>query len=343
MRLCVIAGIVFCEQAPSLDPSQRQLPVALCRTQGGHLLCRLRLAITAVSKKAVQMSSNSANRGSLHLTPTGMVVDDELSCRVPSPLPGTTRGPVLTAAPSVDSISQRHSTRNSGVLHNDEGEVFIASIPDLAKLLADSGKDLLNPTMDTIELTKVLAELGYKGNIQFKVVKDTTYAILYGRDGLRSGRFWLAQLKGTKYLADNVHVAKLLVGDAKLLASGAKGTLWTIAFTVTADVLEAVLSDDELMRSRLGTTITVNISKAAISGVIGTTIAMVIAGTTAPAWIPIAAGIGIGIAVGKGLDWAFPTLEIVEWIEHVTRQSTWERWLYELESGIYHLYGVPRW
>jgi hypothetical protein len=94
----------------------------------------------------------------------------------------------------------------------------------------------------------------------------------------------------------------------------------------------------------LGFTLTADVVKAVVAGVAGFLAA---AGLTAAgvACAPVVlGGIVVGFAVGVGLDYSFPTPEIVQAMNRAY-EGLLERggsYLYEIERSIYRLCGVPQ-
>jgi hypothetical protein len=107
--------------------------------------------------------------------------------------------------------------------------------------------------------------------------------------------------------------------------------------------LEAVLTDDQMLRDELGFTILADIGKAALAGLAGYLVGAALL-ATGVACLPLAGAIVVGIAVSAVLDHYFPTKEIAkameDYIDDLSR--TYERWNYQIERNFIEMqFGGP--
>ena len=226
-------------------------------------------------------------------------IDDGTMCRQRAPFPGFVGGPTIRQPRC--PFECRVETEPSGAAVMNE--LLIMDAAEWAKFLAAS----ISPAKDTVtDLREALTKLGINGKATIRVIKGREYVVIAGYPGLRK------ILNAPKYSASNVKVAKLVIGTARLGKSAVKGTVLSIVLVSAADVLEAVLNDKSLLEKELGFTILVDVSKAAISGIVGFLSGAALVSMGAPVILPIAAGIIIGIVVGKVLDSEFPTDKIVQ-------------------------------
>jgi hypothetical protein len=183
--------------------------------------------------------------------------------------------------------------------------------------MAKATANYASTTLDTISLGKLLREMGISGRATIKSMPGgKKYVVLSGYPGLRQ------TLTGTRYGIKNAKVVKLGIGPAGIAKSAIKGGGITIVLTVGADILQAVVNDEDLMTSKLGFTIVTDVGKAGIGAAIGYAASMLVAGTVSVAAAPVAAGIIVGVGVSLLLDSVIPTEEIVAKMEEQRKKAS---------------------
>jgi hypothetical protein len=268
--------------------------------------------------------------------PWETLTDDGTSCRQPSPLPGSTGGPIIRQA--VCPFECRVETPEN--ITESPSELIIIEKDELIKFLASLTANAASPIKDVLkDLRAALQKLGFTGRAAIRTIKGVDYVVISGYPGLR--KF----LNAPKYKLTNLKVADLVIGTSRLANSAVKGTALSIVLVTASDVLEAVLDDKKLLELELGFTILTNVSKAVFSGLAGFIAGVTVAALGAPVVWPIAAGIVIGIVVGQALDKIFPTDKIVaamvsyyeklaesalergsRWLQQREREILWRIW-----------------
>jgi hypothetical protein len=256
--------------------------------------------------------------------------DDGTSCRQPSPLPGSTGGPVIRQA--VCPFECRVETVSDS--SDSHSELIVIDRVELVKFLASLTANAASPVKDILtDLYAAMKKLGFTGRAAIRTINGVDYVVIAGYPGLR--KF----LNAPKYKLTNVKVADLVIGTSRMAKSAVKGTVLSIVLISAANVLEAVLEDKDLLQKELGFTILVDVSKAVISGIAGFLVGAAFA-ASAPVVVAIAAGIIAGIAVGVLLDKVFPTDKIVAamvtYYEELRESALayGARWLHQLEREI---------
>ena len=181
--------------------------------------------------------------------------------------------------------------------------------------MAKATANYTSPVLDAYSLQQVLKEMGITGRATVKTIKGKEYVVLSGYPGLRK------TLTGTKYGVKNAKIVQMGIGPAGIAKSAFKGGGITIVLTVGADILEAVVNDEDLMTSKLGFTIVTDVGKAGIGAAIGYAASMLAIGATSIAAAPLAVGIVVGVGISLLLDQVYPTEEIVAKMEQ-TRKET---------------------
>lgn len=188
-------------------------------------------------------------------------------------------------------------------------ELLVLTIEEWKQVIG-IGKDGISPTKDIVsDLYPALRKLGIKGKAAIKVVNGKSYVIIAGYPGLRK------ILTGTRYLASNAKVADLVIGTKALGRSALKSTPLAIGVIAAADVLQFILDDKDLLSRELGFTLLVDIGKSGIASLCGFIAGAALTAAGAPVVVPIAAGIVLAIVVGKALDDAVPTDQLVKAME----------------------------
>ncbi|QYK48384.1 MAG: hypothetical protein KF838_00690 [Phycisphaeraceae bacterium] len=173
------------------------------------------------------------------------------------------------------------------------------------------------PTLDTIDLGKLVREMGISGRATIKTMPNgKKYVVLSGYPGLRQ------TLTGTRYGIKHAKVVQMGIGPAGIAKSAMKGGGITIVLTVGADILQAVVNDEYLMTSKLGFTIVTDVGKAGIGAAIGYAASMLAAGAASVAAAPVAVGIIVGVGVSLLLDSVYPTEEIVAKMEEQRKKAS---------------------
>lgn len=143
-----------------------------------------------------------------------------------------------------------------------------------------------------VTIMDVIRELGLKGKVYYKSVGEKTYVILKGYAGQRNN------LQGTRYLNTNPQItqlglAKVSVKDA--FKKGFKTSIFIYGGIKVVDAIEMLLQDGELKSSFFSSIVT-DIPKIAITSIVTAAVGGVVALTS----LPVAAGLGIVLAVGIG-------------------------------------------
>ncbi len=237
-------------------------------------------------------------------------VDDGTSCLAPSvsPNPLTPNGSDLHSLICEAPISndQPVEDKSSG----DRNEVVVIDwdkwVKEVSALIAGygaAGKDVVQ------DLAPALKKLGITGKAVIREYNGKRYVIIKGYAGLRK------ILTGTRYLATHTKVVDLVIGTGNLAKSAIKSGALSIVLVTADNVVQFILEDKDLLSREFAFTLTTNLTKAAISGIVGFLAAAGLAAMSAPVAVPIAGGILVGLVVSKGLDAIFPTEEIVKVME----------------------------
>ncbi|MBX3315796.1 MAG: hypothetical protein KF902_02915 [Phycisphaeraceae bacterium] len=232
----------------------------------------------------------------------------------PSTLP---QGPAgVCAAPQDSRTIASVTTFASFTPTGDEWqEMAIFSKEDFIAM-AKVAANYTAPTLDLRTLERLCKEMGISGRATIKTVNGKQYVVLSGYPGLRK------TLTGTRYGINNPKIVQIGIGRASIVKSAIKGGGFTVILTVGADILEAVLKDEDLMTSKLGFTIVTDVGKAGMAAAAGYIASMIIVGTVSVAAAPLAAGIIVGVGVSLGLDSLYPTEEIVAKMEEQRKKAS---------------------
>ena len=171
--------------------------------------------------------------------------------------------------------------------------------------------------LDSATLYKVMKEFGAgksQGKYYYKVIKGKRYIIFKGYAGLRRS------LTLPRYLADDLRIINMMIGTKGLAQSAAKGGAITFVLVAAVEVVEYILSDDELL-SDLGVDRFTGLTKTAIASAVGFAAGAAVAAVASTAVAPIAAGILVGVAVGLLLDYADQKLGLTDAMRAAAREA----------------------
>ncbi|MBI1355127.1 MAG: hypothetical protein GC160_12330 [Acidobacteria bacterium] len=171
--------------------------------------------------------------------------------------------------------------------------------------------------LDTATLIQVMKEFGVsknQGQYYYKVIKGKRYIIFKGYAGLRRS------LTLPRYLADDLRVTNMMIGTKGMAQSAAKGGAITFILVAAIEIVEYLLSDDELL-SDLGVDIFMGMTKTAIASAAGFVAGALAGAVLGTAVAPIAAGILVGIAVGVALDYADQKLGLTTAMREAAKEA----------------------
>lgn len=142
------------------------------------------------------------------------------------------------------------------------------------------------------KIAKQINLLGIMGRAYIKEVKGKKYIIFKGHQRLR------ANLKGTRYLAENAKVKCFVVGTKDIIEDAAKGTKVAIIAFVALDIATECTSDHFSLAS-LGVRIGSDVLQAVVSTAVGVEAGVFVAATfAAPVVITFIVVVAAGFLMG---------------------------------------------
>lgn len=187
-------------------------------------------------------------------------------------------------------------------------EIFLMTKEEFLAMAARAvrpGANLAGLAMDANHLKKLWVEMGIKGKATVKTINGKDYVILSGNAELRK------TLTSTKYGIKNVKIVQMGIGPVGQWKAGSRFAGIKIVFAVGANILEAVLKDQELLTTELGLTIATDVGKGALAWAVDIAISVVVGSMTGLVVAPVAAGIVVGIGFSLLIDQVYPTDQIV--------------------------------
>ena len=184
---------------------------------------------------------------------------------------------------------------------------------------------------DSVNVARIVKELGIDGRVHAKTVGDRTYLILKGHAGKR------ATIRGTRSLIDNPAIAFISVTPRQLLKAATRTSIIQIFAYTTINAIDAIFaSEDKQLAHFLGQTAADALKVAA-----GSSVALVASMATASsmgvsiiAAGPVLVGIAVAVAAGAALDMVDRKYGLTERLIAATDAK-----LKELHGGLLH---VPR-
>lgn len=179
----------------------------------------------------------------------------------------------------------------------DEVVMYVSEINE--DLAAATGLDLMSAAaavIDSAAAVSVVSKLGLTGRAYIKQHNGKAYVIIKGYPGQRT------VLTGTRYLASNPKVAKMVIG-AKSLAKGAArmSGIAVVAFTALR-VVEHIFSDNDPRLTELFGTIASDVVKFAIAAGAGFLAGAAVAALTTVVAGPLIAAVIVGVGASIFLD-----------------------------------------
>ncbi|MCG7630475.1 hypothetical protein MHM88_21950 [Epibacterium sp. MM17-32] len=179
----------------------------------------------------------------------------------------------------------------------DETLLYVVEINN--EMAEASGIDLVTAAtagIDAAGAAKLVRTLGLSGRAYIKHVNGKDYVIIKGYPGQR------AVLRGTRYLASNPKVAKLVLGAKSLGQGAARMTGIAVVAFAALRVVEHVLSDNDPRLTQLLGTIAADVGKFAVAAGAGFLAGAAVGALTTIAAGPVVAAIIVGIGVSILLD-----------------------------------------
>jgi len=142
----------------------------------------------------------------------------------------------------------------------------------------------------TVTLAELVKEIGLKGQVYHKTVGGKTYVILKGYAGQRFN------LTGTRYLNTHPEIVRLGLSKVTVTDVAKSGFKAGIAIYCTIKAVQAfeMILNDGALKPSFFSEMPAEVTKLAVS----TLITAVATGAVALSGLPIAAGIGVALAVG---------------------------------------------
>jgi hypothetical protein len=188
-------------------------------------------------------------------------------------------------------------TTDSRKITIEETLLYVAEIND--ELAQATGVDLVSAAtagIDSAGAVSIVRRLGLTGRAYIKHVNGKDYIIIKGYPGQR------ATLQGTRYLASNPKVAKLVLSGKDLAKGAAKMTgIAIVAFTALR-VVEHVFADNDPRLTQLIGTVASDVTKFAIAAGAGYLAGLAVGTLTTIAAGPVIAAIAVGIGMSILLD-----------------------------------------
>ena len=189
-------------------------------------------------------------------------------------------------------------TTDSRTVTVDEAVMYVIEVNnDMAKEFGVDMTSAAAAAVDSKDALHIVKKLGLTGRAYIKTTKGKDYLILKGAPGQRVG------LTGTRYLASNPKVAKLVISPKTLGAGAARMTGLAVVAYAGLRIAEHILSEDDPRLTQLFGNIAADVIKFGISagagflaGVAVGTLTTVVAG---PAIAAIVVGIGVGILLDR--------------------------------------------
>ncbi len=190
---------------------------------------------------------------------------------------------------------------------NRHEEAVVLELDAFAGLILEAHKGLGRATGNAVDLATLtpllrdmaggktlLKELGWKGAYYVKAAKGRTYVVFKGYAALRES------LKGTRYLASSPKVIAFGIGPEALRSAARSNAIIMVVCYVTLDVMEFIMSDEQLY-STLFANIIVDVSIGAVAIGAGLLLGKALAGIATVAVASVGLPIVVGLAVGAGL------------------------------------------
>ena len=162
-----------------------------------------------------------------------------------------------------------------------------------------SGVDLTSlgtATDDSIAVARIVRELGLSGRAYISVRNGTRYLVLKGNPGARP------VLNGTRYLAGNPKVARIIVGARQMAKGAARATGIAVVAYASLRIVEHILAEDQRNLSQLIGSLVTDVAKFAAASAAGWLAGAAVASVTTVVAGPLIAAIVVGVGVGILLD-----------------------------------------
>lgn len=167
------------------------------------------------------------------------------------------------------------------------------------EMAKESGLDLPSVGaigIDSAGAVRVARTVGLTGRAYLKTVNGKTYLILKGNPGARP------VLNGTRYLASNPLVAKLVVSSRTLGKAAVRATSLSVVAYAGLRIAEHILSENDPTLTRLLGTIGTDVLKFAVSAGLGYIAAVAVGSVTTVIVGPLIAAIVVGAGITIALD-----------------------------------------
>lgn len=179
-------------------------------------------------------------------------------------------------------------------------EEAVMYVVEINEAMAEAtGLDLTSAAIagiDAAGAVQLTRTIGLRGRGYIKTHNGKQYLILKGRAGARP------VLTGTRYLATNPKVAKLVVTSRTLAKSAARATGLAVIAFAGLRVVEHLLADNDPRLTRLFGTIASDVAKFAVAAAAGYLAGAAVGAMTTVLAGPLIAAVVVGIGVSILLD-----------------------------------------
>lgn len=246
-----------------------------------------------------------------------------------SPRPGPAKGRIpLTPG----GLARVHRGLHPVAVEVDEKELemVVMTVPEFEELIvkpakgvepAKLAKHFLHAIPEIAEFRKIVEELGFRAQVRFQKVNGVECVILSGRTGLRQ----ILHRKATHLKVGNPKVIEMVIGSGglkhALLRSFKFGVVLSAVVNtvkVSTAVVKGEMGLEEAISSYLSSQ-AVDVGKVALSSLAGYLAGVALA-ATGIAVLPFAGAVLVGVAVGLGLDYFFPTKDLAKTMEKWIRK-----------------------
>lgn len=263
-------------------------------------------------------------------------LNDGTTARCSSPVPGPTKGRV-PLTPS--GLARLHGGMQSEItveVDENELEMVVMTVEEFQALVVkpateakakpaekqnslEAAKLLKHTTHTAYEMkdwVKIVREMGFNAQMRFQKVNGVDCVILSGRTGLRQ----ILHPKAAHLKVGNPKVIEMVIGRAGLKHAALHSFKLGVILSAVVNTYKAsasVIKGDAGLEEAISTYLSsqaIDVGKVAFAS-LASYMAGVALTATGIAVLPFAGAILIGVAVGIGLDYFFPTKELAKMME----------------------------
>ena len=178
-------------------------------------------------------------------------------------------------------------------------------------------KHLVHAVIDLKLLMKPIREMGFKAKARFAKVNGVDSVVLSGLKGLRE----ILKPKNTHFKIHNPKVVELVIGKAGIMHNAMHALKIGVVLSAAVNVVKygKAYRDGEMGLAEALISVlkseAIDLAKVGISTVAGT-LAGILLTATGLAVLPFAGAVLVGLVVGYGLDYFFPTKQLVKMMEN---------------------------